>query len=354
MNDSREFQDVESVCSSTLSHVPTQPVIVSSPCGFPSRDQCQHTKLTRYIRRRLWKFSFTSWTDDIFQKGLLHGKNLISSFDGSVFSRTGKLVARSEEVNKDTIPTPRFARKSSTWNSPSHVDGVHPQNYVVDQNRLQISDLHFVKFQTPSAFSCWKIRFKTEECACSSSPSQAMLWIKEVDMVDSSRILRCWTRRLREPCTRSSRIHTLRRRAAWRSRKVHCKLVSFEDDRLPSWSTSTSEWLALMMLFLTTPIYSVLLFATKMFEIRHDVGRDVVIKEQSSNRSCPRKFAQIMNKWVWSRQNRVGTAWTWYSSKAFEAWLSEVENLGLEKHRAKKSDRETFKPETRGTKHEQL
>ena len=50
MNDSREFQDVESVCSSRLSHVPTHPVIVSSPCGFSlprSMPATLFTKLTR-------------------------------------------------------------------------------------------------------------------------------------------------------------------------------------------------------------------------------------------------------------------------------------------------------------------
>ena len=47
-------------------------------------------------------------------ESLLHGGNPITKFDGSVFANTGKPVARSEEANKDTIPTPRFARKSST------------------------------------------------------------------------------------------------------------------------------------------------------------------------------------------------------------------------------------------------
>ena len=36
-------------------------------------------------------------------------------------------------------------------------------NYGADQQRLQISDLHFDKFPTPATFACWKIRFKTEE-----------------------------------------------------------------------------------------------------------------------------------------------------------------------------------------------
>ena len=54
-----------------------------------------------------------------------------------------------------------------------------------DQQRLQISDLHFDKFPTPATFACWKMRFKTEVRTCSQFPTEAMLWIKEVEMVDS-------------------------------------------------------------------------------------------------------------------------------------------------------------------------
>ena len=38
---------------------------------------------------------------------------------------------------------------------------------------------------TPATFACWKIRFKTEVCTCSQFPTEAMQWIKEVEMVDS-------------------------------------------------------------------------------------------------------------------------------------------------------------------------
>ena len=54
-----------------------------------------------------------------------------------------------------------------------------------DQQRLQISDLHFDKFPTPATFACWKIRFKTEVCTCAQFPTEAMQWIKEVELVDS-------------------------------------------------------------------------------------------------------------------------------------------------------------------------
>ena len=53
------------------------------------------------------------------------------------------------------------------------------------QQRLQISDLHLDKFPTPATFACWKIRFKTEVCTCSQFPTEAMQWIKEVELVDS-------------------------------------------------------------------------------------------------------------------------------------------------------------------------
>ena len=63
--------------------------------------------------------------------------------------------------------------------------GDHSKNYGADQQRLQISDLHCDKFPTPATFACWKIRFKTEVCTCSQFPTEAMLRIKEVELVDS-------------------------------------------------------------------------------------------------------------------------------------------------------------------------
>ena len=58
-------------------------------------------------------------------------------------------------------------------------------NGEADQQRLQISDPRFDKFSTPATFACWEIRFKTEVCTCSHFPTEAMLWIKEVELVDS-------------------------------------------------------------------------------------------------------------------------------------------------------------------------
>ena len=73
----------------------------------------------------------------------------------------------------------------SAKNSVIFSGGDSSKNYGADQQRLQISDLHFDKFPTPATFACWKIRFKTEVCTCSQFLTEAMQWIKEVEMVDS-------------------------------------------------------------------------------------------------------------------------------------------------------------------------
>ena len=50
--------------------------------------------------------------------------------------------------------------------------------------RNQISKLHFDKLPGTSGFQCWTTDFKAEECSCSSFPTVAMLWIKEVEVDD--------------------------------------------------------------------------------------------------------------------------------------------------------------------------
>ena len=73
----------------------------------------------------------------------------------------------------------------SARNSLDPSEGRFSKNYGADQQRLQISDLHFDRFPNPATFACWKIRFKTEVCICSQFPTEAMLWIKDVEMVES-------------------------------------------------------------------------------------------------------------------------------------------------------------------------
>ena len=60
-----------------------------------------------------------------------------------------------------------------------------PQSSIVGQQRPQTSELQFDKFPTTSSFLCWKIRFGNQVTTCSDFPLEVILWIKEVEMVES-------------------------------------------------------------------------------------------------------------------------------------------------------------------------
>ena len=68
----------------------------------------------------------------------------------------------SERQNPDTALDPRCQSGPSARNSFDTEEGRFSKDYGADQQRLQISDLHFDKFPTPTTLACWKIRFKTE------------------------------------------------------------------------------------------------------------------------------------------------------------------------------------------------
>ena len=102
----------------------------------------------------------------------------------NVSEHTSPHVA-SERQTPDTTLDPRCQSGPLARNSFDPSEGIISKNYGTDQQRLQILDLHFDKFPTPTTFACWKIIFKTEVCICSQFPTEAMLWIKEVEMFES-------------------------------------------------------------------------------------------------------------------------------------------------------------------------
>ena len=175
MNDSKDFQDAESIRSGN-SH------ITSPPGLFP-----KHPPFEGMLKPNIWD---------------------TSGISGNVFAhpQTSSSAPYLQELNstwKKTIEEPihmSTAEKSgrperdqdlrcqsgpSAKNSVIFSGGDYSKNYGADQQRLQISDLHFDKFPTPATFACWKIRFKTEVCTCSQFPTESMQWIKEVELVDS-------------------------------------------------------------------------------------------------------------------------------------------------------------------------
>ena len=117
MNDSREFQDVEVICSGKLSHVPRQSAIVPSLGGMLSRDQS--------LRLDTWNLLGTSGnvfdspravidSSQIPCKELFTLRIKVLQVETPVQRSTGRLAAKGEEQTGSTIPMPIFTRRPST------------------------------------------------------------------------------------------------------------------------------------------------------------------------------------------------------------------------------------------------
>ena len=186
MNDSRYFQDTESVRSGH-SHVTSQTVsfppdpipggMLSSSIGMPSGREGPPS---------IWNthgISGNVFADPVASSSAPYPQELNPWSSG----RVETIHSSSAEKNENQTPVQDQRCQSGPLAKSSVIpcEGDSLNNNGADQQRLQISDLHFDKFPTPATFACWKIRFKTEVCTCSQFPTEAMHWIKEVEMVDS-------------------------------------------------------------------------------------------------------------------------------------------------------------------------
>ena len=186
MNDSKDFQDAESVRSGN-SHV------TSRPESFPPHPipggMLRHSFVSP--RRKegppsIWDTHGKSgnvFANPVASSSALYPQELHqwnSSIEEPLHSSTMEKSERPEQ-NQDL----RCQSGPSAKDSVIFSGGDSLKNYGAEQQRLQISDLHFDKFPTPATFACWKIRFKTEVCICSQFATEALQWIKEVESVDS-------------------------------------------------------------------------------------------------------------------------------------------------------------------------
>ena len=90
------------------------------------------------------------------------------------------------EPQSSTIPIPRFSRNPEAWNSVRRTGGTYSQNCTMESTRYPISELHFGKFPDPDDVQCWRVNFKTDVCASTSTPEFTMSWINEVEMAGST------------------------------------------------------------------------------------------------------------------------------------------------------------------------
>ena len=263
MNDWGGFQEVESNYSGGLSYVSSQPAMIPSSRSMLSRDKRLplDTWNTSGLRENVFGNQFSTFDSRRdHPQGIHSGAPLRER--GPVPQATGSqtLFARDDKQNRGTSPMPTFAGRPSTIMSATmRVD--FPQNSMDGQRREQISELQSDKFLNPQSFLVWKVRFKNQVTTCSLFPSEAMLWIKEVEMVDSVEELKSsrsvsgknfsnfWDAG-REDCFCSEQDHPeFPIQEEGQSRGTESPeggpVPTRKTDRF-SWSTTAFEWLALM------------------------------------------------------------------------------------------------------------
>ena len=211
----------------------------------------------------------------------------------------------------------------SARNSFVPSEGRFSKNYGADQQRLQISDPHFDKFPTSATFACWKMRFKTEVCTCSQFPTEAMMWIKEVEMVESVDDLNslCSIKGVRTPDfevldakiasalnriihnTRFKRKVSLEEMKAQkedrflRGRQIAYLYLIYEYFRVTGANDSVENY--------CRPIYNC---SSKWWYsgIRFEMGRNSIINDQNPIWWHLGRIVQNKNTRVWETQDRIG------------------------------------------------
>ena len=186
MSDSKEFQDAESIRSGQ-SHVASRPVsfpphpipegMLRHSFGVPSRREGPPSIWdTHGISGNFFAHPDASSSAPYPQE--------LNQWSASIEEPPHtSTVEKSERQTQDQDL--RCQSGPSAKDSVIFSGGDSSKNYGADQQRLQISDLHFDKLPTLATFACWKIRFKTEVCTCSQFPTEAMQWIREVELVET-------------------------------------------------------------------------------------------------------------------------------------------------------------------------
>ena len=186
MNDFKDFQDAESVRSGNSR-------VTSRPVSFPPHPIPEGMLRPSFVSPHRKEGPPCIWDTHGISGNVFANPHASSSapypqelnpwgttFEEPLHMSTAEKSERPEQ-NRDL----RCQSGPSAKDPVIFIGGDSSKNYGADQQRLQISDLHFDKFPTPATFACWKIRFKTEVCTCSQFPTEAMQWIKEVELVDS-------------------------------------------------------------------------------------------------------------------------------------------------------------------------
>ena len=177
---------MESNYSGRLSHVSSQPVMIPSSNSLLSREKRLplDTWNPSGLQENVFGNQFSTFASPRDYPQRISPDDVHRNREAVPEAGRTKTTHTSEDrQHQGTIPMRTFATRPLTTSSAIPVE--LPQNYMVGWERQQISELQFDNSQIHNRFLVWKIRFKTQVDTCSDFPSDAMLWIKEVEMVDS-------------------------------------------------------------------------------------------------------------------------------------------------------------------------
>ena len=171
------LQDLQ---SSTQQHsLRAQEAMRSTSFIVPSTRTCQKTIPS--TRDRYQGRPGTSEGLSQFQQGSRIHRSLTQGDTGSVPVHIGTrtLVARYDDLHRCTIPMPTFSRR------PSTISSLFPD--VQQDSTAKTADIGTAFRSIPYTFLHFYVgrRFKTQRKFFSSFPSEAVMWIKEVVMVNS-------------------------------------------------------------------------------------------------------------------------------------------------------------------------
>ena len=329
VNDSRDFQDAESVRSGH-SHVASQPVFFPlhpDPGGMPSRSLGMPSR--NDVPPSIWDTHV---------------------FSGNVFA------------NPAASSSAPFPQELNPWVSLMYQNTHHHMWWVKAKHQLRIRDANqdrqpeihssqvrenFQRIMVQTNNDCRfqililtnSTRFKTEACTCSQSPAEAVLWIKEVEMVNQwmisnvrvlseefkHQILKYSTRKLLQHWTESSIIPASRKGVSLEEHK--------EEDRLPGLRVLPGHWSQRFCRELCRPIYNC---SSKWWYsgIRFGMGRNSIINDENPIWWHLGRIVQFKNTWVWETQDRIGIVQYGVSSEESRTWLSQIEDNGEKKYRA--------------------
>ena len=348
LNDSRDLKDAELVRSGQ-SHVPSQPALLppfrvpggmlSRSVGMPSRNDKPPN---------IWDTHGASGNILVNPTASSSAPNL-EGFDPWIpnFVELTSSHVTSERQTPDTPLDPRCQSGLSARNSFDLYERRLSKEYGADPQRLHSSDLQKGKFPTPTTFSCWKMRFKTEVWTCSQFPAEPVPWIKEVELVDSVDNLevfafcqrnswaKLWvsTRELLQHWTESSKLPTSRKRSVWRW-KLKKKTASPEEDRPRVIGANDS-------VENHADLFAVVLRNDDVQEFDSEWDEIARSHLTTSWKDCTKfEYESLRN----SRPCWNCAIWRFTRKKSW-TWSSQIEGNGKKKYRAEFANEEFLRPE---------